>query len=153
MLSSVPAQNDAQARFALQGSFIMETFLRRTGGSALALLLSTSSAWAGADDYRFELMSTGHKVGSGAVIEIVLTDLRTGQPVADGVIYATRMDMAPDGMATMTSTVTAIPSEEPGRYRFITDLTMAGGWRFSVAAKVQGEPETVSAEIELRAEP
>lgn len=131
----------------------METFLRRTGGSALALFLSTASAWSGADDYRFELVSTGHKVGSGAVIEIVLTDLRTGQPVTDAVIYATRMDMAPDGMATMTSTVTAIPSEEPGRYRFITDLTMVGGWRFSVAAKVQGEPETVSAKIELRAEP
>lgn len=131
----------------------MATCLRRIGGCALALFISASSAWAGADDYRFDLVSTDHSVGSGVAIELLLTDLRTGLPVADAVIYATRMDMAPDGMATMTSPVTALPTEEPGIYRFATDLTMAGGWRFSIAAKVQGEPETVSAEIELRAAP
>jgi hypothetical protein len=131
----------------------MAFFFRRASGCALALLLNLSAAWAGADDYRFELISTDHKVGSGAVIEVMLTDLRTGEPVVDAVIYATRMDMAPDGMATMTSPVTAMPAEDPGRYRFATDFTMAGGWRFSVAAKIQGEPETVSAELELRAEP
>lgn len=131
----------------------MSTTLRRIGGCALALLICTSSAWAGADDYRFELVSTGHRVGAGATIELLLTDLRTGQPVADAVIYATRRDMAPDGMATMTSPVTVMPVEVPGRHRFATDVTMAGGWRFSVAAKVQGEPETVKAELEVRARP
>lgn len=128
------------------------TFLR-IRGAMLALALSATTAVGAADDYRFDLVSTNHRVGSGAVLELRLTDLRTGQPVEGAVIYATRMDMAPDGMATMTSPVTAMPTEEPGTYRFATDLTMAGGWRFSVAAKVQGEPETVSAEIELRAEP
>lgn len=131
----------------------MAVFLRRIRIGALALMLSASAAWADADDYRFELVPADHRVGSGVTIELLLTDLRTGAPVADAVIYATRMDMAPDGMATMTSPVTAMPAKEPGTYRFATDLTMAGGWRFSVAAKVQGEPETVSAEIELRAEP
>lgn len=131
----------------------MAISFRRVGGCAVALLISASSLWAGAEDYRFELVSTDHKVGSGAVIEILLTDLRTGQPVEGAVIYATRMDMAPDGMATMTSTVTAVPAEGLGHYRFSTDLTMAGGWKFSVAAKVQGEPETVTAALELRAAP
>ncbi|MDZ4096539.1 MAG: FixH family protein [Paracoccaceae bacterium] len=131
----------------------MSNFFLRTRGAVLALALSATSAFAGADDYRFDLVSTDHRVGSGAVLELRLTDLRTGQPVEGAVIYATRMDMAPDGMATMTSPVTAMHADVPGTYRFTTDLTMAGGWRFSVAAKVQGEPETVSAEIELRAEP
>jgi len=108
---------------------------------------------AGAEDYRFDLVSTDHSVGSGAILEVRLTDLRTGKPVEGAVIYATRMDMAPDGMEMMTTPVTAMPSDVPGNYRFATDLTMAGGWRFSVAAKVQGEPETVSAEIELQAGP
>lgn len=125
----------------------------RTRGAVLALALTATSAVAGADDYRFDLVSTDHRVGSGAILEVRLTDLRTGGAVEGAVIYATRMDMAPDGMATMTSSVTAMPTEEPGMYRFTTDLTMAGGWRFSVAAKIQGEPETVSAEIELRAAP
>jgi hypothetical protein len=127
--------------------------LRRIGGCALALFMSAFSAWAGKDDYRFELVSTDHRVGSGAIIELLLTDLRSGQPVGDAVIYATRMDMAPDGMATMTSPVTAVSTEGAGRYRFATDITMAGGWRFSVAAKIQGEPETVKAELDLRAAP
>lgn len=131
----------------------MSIFFLHTRGAVLALALSVTSAFAAADDYRFELVSTDHRVGSGAVLQLRLTDLRTGQPVEGAVIYATRMDMAPDGMATMTSPVTAMPTEEPGTYRFATDLTMAGGWRFSVAAKVQGEPETVKAELELRAEP
>jgi hypothetical protein len=114
----------------------------RICGSVLALIIGASAIWAGADDYRFEIVSTDHRVGSGVTIELRLTDLRTGQPVEGAVIYATRMDMAPDGMEMMTSPVTALPAEGPGTYLFSTDLTMAGGWRFSVAAKVQGEPET-----------
>lgn len=135
------------------GVLSMYTTSFRICGAALALSLSTFAALAGADDYRFELVSTEHRVGPGTILELRMTDLRTGAPVEGAVIYATRMDMAPDGMATMTSPVTAMPAEAPGHYRFATDLTMAGGWRFSVAAKVQGESETVSAEIELRAEP
>lgn len=131
----------------------MKTTYTRICGSALALALFVSCALADATDYRFDLVSSEHRVGSGAILEVRLTDLRTGAPVEGAVIYATRMDMAPDGMAMMTTPVTAMPTEEPGTYRFATDLTMAGGWRFSVAAKVQGEAETVSAEIELRAEP
>ncbi len=131
----------------------MTTIFRRLCGCALALYLSTISAYAGADDYRFELVSTDHRVGEGAVIDLLLTDLRTGQPVEGAVIYTTRMDMAPDGMETMTSPVTVLPADVPGRYRFATDITMAGGWRFSVAAKIQGEAETVTAELELQAAP
>ena len=130
----------------------MTNMFRRICGSVLALLIGASGPWAGADDYRFEIVSTDHRVGSGVTIELRLTDLRTGQPVEGAVIYATRMDMAPDGMETMTSPVTALRAEVPGTYLFSTDLTMAGEWRFSVAAKVQGEPETVKAELELRAE-
>lgn len=135
------------------GSLPMNKINARMCGTALALAFSTSAALAGAEDYRFDLVSTDHRVGSGVILDVRLTDLRTGAPVKGVVIYATRMDMAPDGMETMTTSVTAMPSDVPGTYRFATDLTMAGGWRFSVAAKVQGEPETVSTEIELRAEP
>jgi len=131
----------------------MSIFFHLAAGCVLALILKVSAAWAGANDYRFEIVPADHRVGSGAIIELLLIDLRTGQPVVDAVIYATRMDMAPDGMANMTTPVTSMPAELPGRYRFATDITMAGGWRFSVAAKIQGEPETVIAKLELRAAP
>ena len=47
--------------------------------------------------------------------------------------------------------VEAIPSDEPGVYRFRTNLIMAGGWRFSIAAKVQGETGTVESRLVLKA--
>ena len=129
-------------------------FLHRTLAAALAvsLALVAQSALAGAKDYTLELVETTRPVGAGAILTVRLTDLRSGAPVEDAVIFATRMDMAPDGMETMTTPVTLLPTEAPGMYRFATDLTMAGNWRFSVAVKVQGEPETVEAELLLQAE-
>ncbi|TJV09129.1 MAG: hypothetical protein E5Y18_24500, partial [Mesorhizobium sp.] len=54
-------------------------------------------------------------------------------------------------MEAMSTPVEALPPEEPGIYRFKTNLTMAGGWRFSLAAKVQGETETVERRLEFKA--
>lgn len=137
----------------INGVIPMYVCFLRMVGAMLTLALHTTIAVSGADDYRFELVSAGHRVGSGAILELRLTDIRTGAAVEGAVIYATRMDMAPDGMETMTSPVTVMPADVPGNYRFTTDLTMAGSWRFSVAAKLQGELETVLAEIELQAAP
>ncbi len=70
--------------------------------------------------------------------------------MADAVIFETRLDMAPDGMEAMTSKVDALPTEEPGVYRFKLNLSMAGGWRFKMAAKIQGEEETAQGEVILK---
>ena len=51
----------------------------------------------------------------------------------------------------MASLLTAAPSTEPGVYSFKTDLPMQGQWLLSIAAKVQGEPETVVGKITFRA--
>lgn len=118
----------------------------------LPIFLLCSEALAGDNDFRFELASTDHRVGS-AVLELRLTDLRTSIPVEGAVVFATRLDMEPDGMETMTSPVTLLPAELPGHYRLASNLTMAGNWRLSIAAKVQGELETVTARIELEARP
>jgi hypothetical protein len=67
------------------------------------------------------------------------------------VIFSTRLDMAPDGMEMMRSTLDPLPSSEPGVYKFKLNLNMAGGWRFLIAAKIQGEEETAKGEIILKA--
>ena len=67
------------------------------------------------------------------------------------VIVQTRIDMSPDAMGEMASPLTAVPSNEPGVYSFKTDLSMAGRWLLSIAAKVQGEAETVVGKITFRA--
>lgn len=114
---------------------------------------SATVSFAASKDYEFQPVSTDVKQGEGSLISVRLIDKRTGKTVPDAVIFTTRMDMAPEGMEMMTTPVVAATSSEPGIYAFKTDFTMAGGWRFKLAAKVQGEPDTVQGEIVLKAAP
>ena len=100
-------------------------------------------------DYAFKIIGSALLPGDGVTISVSLTDLRTNTPVADAVIFTTRLDMAPEGMEGMTAPVEAVPSNIPGEYRFKVDLAMAGNWRFQIAAKVQGEAETVQGALIL----
>ena len=130
------------------------TFNARTAFLAGAMLFSTAAgSFAGAQDYEFQAVQTEIKQGPAATVSVRLIDKRTGKAVPDAVIFTTRMDMAPDGMEMMTTTVAPSISTEPGIYAFTTNLSMEGGWRFQVAAKVQGEPETVKGEVVLKAVP
>ena len=109
-----------------------------------------SAAFAGANDYVFEAVKADVKQTHDAVVAVRLKHKATGKPVADAVIVQTRIDMGPDGMATMASPLTPVPSNEPGVYAFKTELSMAGRWLLSISAKVQGEPETVVGKITFR---
>lgn len=128
---------------------------RALTGALAAVIVTTafSPAKAGSVDYAFELVETEVKQGESATVAVRLVDKRNGGPVTDAVIFATRMDMAPDGMEAMTTSVEAMPSDQPGVYRFKTNLMMPGGWQFSVAAKVQGEPDTVESKLVFKAVP
>lgn len=118
---------------------------------ALVSTVAASQAQAAPEDYEFQLVADEVKQGDGATVAVRLIDKRTGNPVGDAVVFATRMDMAPDGMEAMTTPVEATPSDEPGTYRFKANLVMAGGWRFSIAAKVQGETGTVEGKLPFEA--
>ncbi len=111
----------------------------------------TGNAFAGANDYVFEPVKAEVKNGDDVVVSVRLKLKATGKPVTDAVIVQTRIDMGPDGMGEMASPLTPVPSNEPGVYAFKTDLSMAGRWLLSIAAKVQGEPETVVGKITFRA--
>ena len=115
-----------------------------------ALSVTAMPALAGIKDYAFELTRTEAKIGA-AVLSVRLVDKRTGKPVPDAVIFAKRIDMAPDSMDEMTSTIEQISSTEPGLYRFKAKLMMAGGWRLSLGAKVQGETGTVEDKLVFKA--
>lgn len=129
-------------------------FSLRAAMLALASFIVVShAAKAAPEDFEFQLVDSEIKQGDGAVVAVRLLDKRTGAPVKNAVVFATRMDMAPDGMEAMTAPVEVLPSVEPGIYRFKTNLMMAGGWRFSIAAKVQGEEGTVESRLILKAVP
>jgi Cu/Ag efflux protein CusF len=124
--------------------------------AALAAALSMvafSAAFADIKDYEFQLVQTNVKQGDGAIVAVRLVDRRSGKTVPDAVIFATRIDMAPDGMPTMTAPIEALPSTEQGVYRFKTNLMMAGGWQLSLAAKIQGETGTLKSKLILKAVP
>jgi len=120
--------------------------------AALALVLTLiGPAFAGANDYVFEPVKGEVKKGDDVVVSVRLKHKATGKPVTDAVIIQTRIDMSPDAMGEMASPLTPVPSIEPGVYSFKTDLSMQGRWLLSIAAKVQGEPETVVGKITFRA--
>ena len=121
------------------------------GAAVLAAMNLSGPAFAGANDYVFEPVKAEVKKGDDVVVSVRLKHKATGKPVTDAVIVQTRIDMAPDGMAEMASPLTAVPSNEPGVYSFKTELSMAGRWLLSIAAKVQGEAETVVGKITFRA--
>src|SRR5216684_4777474 len=119
--------------------------------AAFAAALSlTATAFAGANDYVFEPVKAEVKKGDDVIVAVRLKHKPTGKPVTDAVIVTTRIDMGPDGMGEMFSKLTPVPSDEPGVYAFKTELSMAGRWLLSIAAKVQGEPETVVGKIMFR---
>src|SRR6478609_6332857 len=118
-----------------------------TAAVAATLLLAASAAMAGAGDYAFEPVNPEMKKGDDVTLAIRLTNKQTGKPVSDAVIFKTRVDMAPDGMAEMESAVAPLPSKEPGVYVFKTDLPMAGRYQVTLSAKVQGEADTITGKV------
>ncbi|MGX4805846.1 FixH family protein [Bradyrhizobium guangdongense] len=123
----------------------------RTAALAATLSLAATAAMAGAGDYIFEPVKAEMKKGDDVTLAVRLTNKQTGKPVADAVVFKTRVDMAPDGMAEMESAVAPLPSREPGVYAFKTDLPMAGRYQLTLSVKVQGEPETVTGKVVVTA--
>lgn len=119
---------------------------------SLSMIPMASPANADVKDYEFRLVQPEQKSGE-ATVAVRLIDKRSGKTVPDAVIITKRIDMAPDGMATMGSPIEQLPATEPGVYRFKTNLMMAGRWRLSLGAKVQGETGTVESQLVLKATP
>jgi YtkA-like len=118
----------------------------------VAMTGSVTVARADIKDYEFQLVDQTVKKGD-AIISVRLVHKPDGKPVRDAVIFATRLDMAPDGMQEMVTKIAPMPSTEPGVYKFKATLTMAGGWQLSLGAKIQGETGTVENKLVLKATP
>jgi hypothetical protein len=120
--------------------------------TTLALLAATTIVRADINDYEFQLVEKEINKGD-AILSVRLVHKPDSKPIPDAVIFATRLDMAPDGMAEMQTSIAPMPSTEPGVYRFKVLLTTAGGWRLSLGAKIQGETGTLENQLVLRARP
>ena len=134
----------------------MKTFtLTRAVQAALiaAVIGGTSTAvMADIKDYKFELVDQTIQAGPDKVITVRLMNTKTGKPVSDAVIFASRLDMTPDGMQEMVTKIAPMPGGEPGTYKFKASFGMAGRWQLSLGAKVQGETGTVENKFVITAQ-
>lgn len=107
------------------------------------LPLISESAVAAAQDYRFELAGPVVKSGNASLVKILLIHVSDGKSIPAAIVINSKFDMGPEGMETMTAPVKPVPSSDPGVYQFEVQPSMPGKWAIEIAAKVQGEAETV----------
>jgi hypothetical protein len=117
-----------------------------------AVIGSAGIARADIKDYEFKLIEPTVAVGRDKIVTVQLVNKKTGKPVSDAVIFATRLDMAPDGMPEMATKIVREPGGEPGSYRFKAAFGMEGRWLLSLGAKVQGETGTVESKLVITAQ-
>jgi hypothetical protein len=112
------------------------------GAAALVCGFALTAVQAKDTDYRFELVGKPRLSAAKDIVQIRLVRAADGKSVPDAVIFESKADMGPAGMASMTAPVKALPAKD-GVYSFVVDPGMAGTWALHLAAKVQGEADTV----------
>jgi len=122
-------------------------------GAALLTLsaLATASAVAAPADYRFELVQAQPGGPGKTELTVRLVHVPDKKLVAGAVLFETKADMVPDGMADTTGKVTPLTSDQPGLYRFQVETGMVGKWQLSLGAKLQGETGTVRGTVPFAA--
>jgi hypothetical protein len=115
-----------------------------TAGFAFtASIAGITTVNAAAADYRFELFGKPSAANGKDVVQVRLVHVPDSKPVSGAVIIQTTADMSPMGMETMTGPAKSIPGDKAGVYSFEVEPGMTGTWALKLAAKVQGETETV----------
>ena len=105
----------------------MKTFnLSRALRAALigmAVIGSADIARADIKDYEFQARRADcSPLVKDKIVTVRLVNKKTGKPVPDAVIFATRLDMAPDGMPEMATKIAPAPGGEPGQLSVQGDL-------------------------------
>ncbi len=99
----------------------------------------------------WHLLTANVPVNVQSQIRVQLVD-GAGKPVARTVtLLSRRIDMAPDGMPTMTAPLRQLPLTEPGIVSFETNLNAPGRWALSLSAKVDGVAKPVTGSVVITA--
>lgn len=115
--------------------------------ASIAITLVATAAYAAKGDYVFEPLPAEVRTGNGIELAVRIIHKPTGKPVEGVVLFRTRIDGSPHNMGSMTAKHKAVPSNEPGVYKFRADFGMAGNWAFKLMAKVPGENDTVEGTV------
>jgi len=95
----------------------------------------------------FEAVKAELPVGKNVRVELRLVGVDPAPAVSDIVVEASRIDMGPDGMATMAAPLKQITATSPGVLAWQTELVMAGRWALTIKARVKGQAEPVTSTV------
>jgi hypothetical protein len=134
---------------------LIMSFRHTTRVLASASLIATVALYAApvraaAADYRFEVAEVKPAAAGKSNVTLRLLHTPDKKPVSDAVISEVSADMGPEGMPTMKAPAKAMPASKPGLYTIQVEPGMAGNWALQLAAKVQGETETVRATLPVK---
>ena len=123
--------------------------------TAVAISLTTvvlaGTALAAAQDYRFEAVQPTVRAGNATTVTVRLVHVPSGKPVPDAVVIGSKLEMPMAGMSPMAARVAPVKPDGHGNYSFQTDLAMEGEWVLALAAKVNGEHDTVRGTVKVSA--
>lgn len=136
----------------LEKTVPMGSWIGRIVGIGLAawgalMLATTTLTVAAPHDYRFEAVEVQASDPGKTTVVVRLVHVQGNKPVDGAVILEAKTNMGPSGMGEMFGKVTAITSDEPGLYRFLSETGMAGKWELILTAEVQGEANPVTGKI------
>ncbi len=121
----------------------------RAAALIVAGALIAPTAFAGAADYKFDLVGARPATSGKTDVTVRLTHVPNGKPVPGAILFQPKAVMA--GMENMPAAVTVEPGSQPGTYVLHAATSMAGPWTLNLSAKVQGETETVRAAVPFEA--
>src|SRR5205814_8592794 len=108
----------------------MKTFniARALRAALLCAAVTGSAGIARADikDYEFKLIEPTVAVGKDKIVTVQLANKKTGKPMSDAVIFATRLDMAPEGVRDIATMVAREPGGEHGSHRLKSGFARGG---------------------------
>ncbi|MBI3452740.1 MAG: efflux RND transporter periplasmic adaptor subunit [Rhodospirillales bacterium] len=116
------------------------------GGVAtlVAALLILFPGLSGAAAQTWEAVNPQIAVGKNIRLEVRLVEA-DGKAIARLVTAkSTRLDMGPDGMATMTSRLKPVATTTSGALAFETDIVMAGRWALTISGTPAGQSTPIS---------
>ena len=115
--------------------------------AAAFVLITLPISASAADAPSWQAVNAQVPVGKNVRVEVKLVGIDPPPAAADIKVTATRIDMGPDGMASMAAPLKALSSPAPGVLAFQTELVMAGRWAFAITATVKGQAKPVTGTV------
>jgi hypothetical protein len=117
---------------------------------AFSILLGCANpSFAGAQDYRFEILNQPIKASQDAKLTVLVTQLSIQKQISNLQITSQNLHMMMGSMDAPAK-IQALTPDATGALRFKADLTMVGEWTLDLTATAAGEKEPLKASLKFQ---